>query len=139
MWTEIDWRCAHHNHDETNNHNPNDPNCPCTSEWECECNGRFCVHRQYEFLNGAHFGAKNIAGGVIFRDNEIWNAFNGIRVKAGSAPQDGEETLNFEVYRNAFHYIRDNPVEPEDTVLNWRVYHNRIRNAHAWFSLDGVS
>ncbi|HEV8309364.1 MAG TPA: hypothetical protein VGW35_17025 [Methylomirabilota bacterium] len=142
MWTSIDWRCSHHN--------TNDPDlckCPCGADWECECNEAFCSGRQFEFFNGALFGGRNIAGGVVFRHNDIWNAFNGIRVKAEytrhtEPPErvdlDGKGNLNFEVYANRFSFVRDNPVEPESTAFNWRVFHNRIWNAHAWFAFDDV-
>lgn len=96
--------------------------------------------RDYSFFNGALFASWNIAGGVVVRQNQVSNAFNGIRMDAprGKKYRD-KRNLNVEIYANTFRYIRDNPIEPEATATNWWVHHNRIYNAHSWFSFDGVA
>ena len=91
----------------------------------------------YYYYNGGLFGSVDISGSVVIRRNVICNAFNGLRLKANAA-KAGRLNHNVEIYGNAFHDIRDNPVEPERTAVNWHVRENRIANAHAWFSLDAV-
>lgn len=92
----------------------------------------------YFYYNGGFFGSVNISGSVIFRDNTLCTAFNGLRLKADAAKGD-RLNHNVEITGNRFHRLRDNPVEPERTAVNWYVSGNRIANAHAWFSLDGVA
>ena len=92
----------------------------------------------YFYYNGGFFGSVNISGSVIFRDNTLCTAFNGLRLKADAAKGD-RLNYNVEISGNRFHRLRDNPVEPERTATNWYVTQNRIVNAHAWFSLDGVA
>ncbi len=97
-------------------------------------------HGSKGYLNGGLVGGKNILGGVVIRDNAIRNAYNGIRIKSAvcRTPTSCESNLNIEISGNYFDYIRDNPIEPEGYGGNWWVHHNRIHNAHAWFSLNGV-
>ncbi len=93
----------------------------------------------YSHFNGALFGSWNIIGSVVVRNNYIENAFNGIRMVAPRGKQyRGKRNINVEIYGNKFHYIRDNPIEPEATATNWWIHHNEIFNAHSWFSFDGV-
>ena len=94
--------------------------------------------RPYHHLNGALFGSWNILGGVVFRNNRIHNAFNGIRL---DVPENGvlhTRNLNIEIYGNRFYYIRDNSVEPEHEVTNLWVHGNWSLNAYASLSTDGV-
>ena len=42
------------------------------------------------------------------------------------------------MYDNEFSFTRDNVLEPEYDASNWWFFNNRIRNAHAWFSFDGL-
>lgn len=96
-------------------------------------------HGSWEPYNGAFFGAAHSIGGVIFRNNVIRNAYNGIRMTARKKKCPfGDCNINVEVYDNDFAFIRDNPVEAEDAAYNWRVFHNTIRNSHSLFSLDGA-
>ena len=92
----------------------------------------------YYYYNGGLFGAVDISGSLIFRGNTVCCAFNGLRLKANAAKGD-RLNYNVEIYGNRFHDVRDNPVEPERTAVNWYVTGNRIVNAHAWFSLDAVA
>jgi hypothetical protein len=91
----------------------------------------------YYYYNGGLFGAVDISGSVVVRRNTICQAFNGLRLKANAA-KAGRLNHNVEIYANRFHDIRDNPVEPERTAVNWHIRANVIVNAHAWFSLDAV-
>lgn len=92
----------------------------------------------YYYYNGGLFGSVDISGSLIVRGNTICSAFNGLRLKANAAKGD-RLNHNVEIYANRFHDVRDNPVEPERTAVNWYVTGNRIANAHAWFSLDAVA
>lgn len=92
---------------------------------------------------GALFAALDIAGGVIIRGNKVRNAFNGVRMDVSKPLRDdrswlGKLSANVEVYDNDFAFIRDNVLEPEYDATNWWFHGNRIRNAHAWFSFDGL-
>jgi|GEM_PF-474141 len=91
----------------------------------------------YYYYNGGLFGSVDISGSVVIRQNTVCNAFNGLRLKA-NASKAGRLNHNVEIYGNRFHDIRDNPIEPERTAVNWHVRENSIANAHAWFSLDAV-
>ena len=93
--------------------------------------------KRYFYYNGGLFGSVGISGSVVFRNNTICDTFNSIRMKADKKNTDNTN-LNVEIYGNTFLRTRDNPVEPESASINWWVHHNRIHNAHAWFSLDGV-
>ncbi|HKY95144.1 MAG TPA: hypothetical protein VJL84_07545, partial [Kiloniellales bacterium] len=92
-------------------------------------------HHLWRPLNGALFASFNIAGNVLFADNTIERAFNGIRMW-NAAEGSGR---NVEVRGNVFRFIRDNPVEAEGRAENWIVKHNVFQNAHAWISTDGVA
>lgn len=92
---------------------------------------------------GALFAGLDIAGGVIIRRNKVSYAFNGVRIDVSTSLRDapawrGKLSSNIEVYDNEFSFIRDNVLEPEYDATNWWFHGNRIRNAHAWFSFDGL-
>lgn len=92
---------------------------------------------------GALFAGLDIAGGVIIRRNKVEYAFNGVRIDVSTPMRDdpgwrGKLSANIEVYDNEFSFIRDNVLEPEYDATNWWFHGNRIRNAHAWFSFDGL-
>jgi hypothetical protein len=96
---------------------------------------------------GALFASLDIPGGVIVRRNKVHNVFNGVRMdvsgtKRRKLPKHrvwiGKLNTNVEVYNNDFSFTRDNVLEPEFDATNWWFYGNRIRNAHAWFSFDGL-
>jgi hypothetical protein len=96
---------------------------------------------------GALFASLDIPGGVIIRGNKVHNAFNGVRMDVSRAKRRrmpkspswiGKLNTNVEVYDNDFSFTRDNVLEPEFDATNWWFYGNRIRNAHAWFSFDGL-
>ena len=94
-------------------------------------------------LNGALFGSEDIAGSVVVRSNRVAHAFNAVRmnVSAGGRRDSslrGRLNANVHIHHNRFDYIRDNVVEPEFDSTNWWVHDNVIRNAHAWFSFDGL-
>ena len=95
-------------------------------------------HGSRKHLNGAFVGATSIAGGVIIRRNTMRNAYNAVRLKSTDCPETMLCNMNVEIYDNSMEYIRDNPIEIEQHAANWWVYGNRIRNAHAWFSMDGA-
>jgi len=96
---------------------------------------------------GALFASIDIPGGVIVRGNKVHNDFNGVRMDVSSAKRRkipksqswiGKLNANVEVYDNEFSFTRDNVLEPEFDATNWWFHGNRIRNAHAWFSFDGL-
>lgn len=93
--------------------------------------------KRYFYYNGGIFGSLSIPGSVVVRGNRICDAFNGLRMKADKKPAY-PQNHNVEIYDNHMLRTRDNPVEPERAATNWWVHHNRIHNAHAWFSLDEV-
>jgi hypothetical protein len=98
---------------------------------------------KFQALAGALFAGLNIAGDVIIRGNHVQHAFNGVRIDVSTgfrAQQNwrGRLSANIEVYDNDFAFIRDNVLEPEYDATNWWFHDNRIRNAHAWFSFDGL-
>ena len=105
-------------------------------------------HGAYQHFNGALLGGMHIAGDVIFRHNQVVNAFNGIRLTARSCskiPADGklprtECRFNHRVwiYDNDFSYVRDNPVELEDWAEDAYIFQNQFHNAHAPLSFDGM-
>jgi hypothetical protein len=94
-------------------------------------------HGSRAYLNGGLIGSFGTRGDIIIRHNVIRNAYNGVRIRTNRC-EYRECNVNVEIYDNDFQFIRDNPVEPEDQAINWWIHHNRIYNAHAWFSLDGV-
>ncbi len=92
---------------------------------------------------GALFASLDSPGGVIVRGNRVHNAFNALRMNVSAAQRAdpswlGKLNTNVEVYDNDFSFIRDNVLEPEYDATNWWFHGNRIRNAHAWFSFDGL-
>lgn len=95
-------------------------------------------HGEYVHFNGSLIYAKGIPGSIILRNSRIRNAFNGIRMK-GHKDKVGLTNMNVEIYNNLFENIRDNPVEPEVDATNWWMHHNKIRDAHAYFSFTEVA
>jgi len=96
---------------------------------------------------GALFASLDIPGGIIVRGNKVHNDFNGVRMDVSGAKRRklpkrrnwiGKLNTNVEVYDNDFSFTRDNVLEPEFDATNWWFFGNRIRNAHAWFSFDGL-
>jgi hypothetical protein len=92
---------------------------------------------------GALFAGVNVAGDVIIRGNVVRHAFNAVRMDVSKAAREdpfwrGKLNTNVQVYDNDFAFIRDNVLEPEYDATNWWFHGNRIRNAHAWFSFDGL-
>jgi hypothetical protein len=94
-------------------------------------------HGSRAYLNGGLIGSFGTRGDIIVRHNIVRNAYNGVRLRANKC-EHSQCNVNVEIYDNEFQFIRDNPVEPEDQAINWWIFHNRIYNAHAWFSLDGI-
>ncbi|NMC49134.1 MAG: right-handed parallel beta-helix repeat-containing protein [Desulfovibrio sp.] len=94
--------------------------------------------KRYFYYNGGIFGSYGISGSVVIRDNIIQDSFNGMRMKADKKARDSQNH-NVEFYGNRLERVRDNPVEPERSAMNWWIHHNDIRDAHAWFSLDEVA
>ncbi|KAB1072336.1 hypothetical protein [Methylobacterium planeticum] len=104
-------------------------------------------HGTYEHFNGALLGGSDVQGPVIFRRNRVLAAYNGIRLKAsgcedlpasGLSPTSCPFNANLWIFDNLFSYVRDNPVELETWATNAHIFHNRIHNAHAWFSFDDM-
>lgn len=93
--------------------------------------------KRYFYYNGGIFGSYGISGSVVLRGNTLCDTFNGMRMKAEKSKAD-TQNHNVEIYDNTMLRTRDNPVEPESAATNWWMHHNRIHDAHAWFSLDEV-
>ncbi|RCK46801.1 hypothetical protein TH30_09465 [Thalassospira profundimaris] len=95
----------------------------------------------FRYLNGAFFGADDIAGDVEISRNDIRDCYNGIRMDVSSfnvgAPI-GTFNRDIRIMDNRFSYIRDNPIEPEFVALGWWIGRNRFYNCHKLFSQDGV-
>ncbi len=94
-------------------------------------------HGSRAYLNGSLISSFDTRGDIVVRRNIIRNAYNGVRISAKNCKQP-QCNVNVEIYDNDLQFNRDNPVEPEHQAINWWIHHNRIYNAHGWFSLDGV-
>ncbi|WP_033069605.1 hypothetical protein [Thalassospira australica] len=95
----------------------------------------------YRYLNGAFFGADDIAGDVEISRNDICDCYNGIRMDVSNENLDapvGRFNRDVRIFDNQFRYIRDNPIEPEATAVGWWIGRNRFYNCHKLFSQDGV-
>lgn len=97
-------------------------------------------HGSLSFFNGSLFCPKGTGGSHVIRANKVVNAFNGFRWKGVDSSEKPSLNLdsNIEVYDNDISNIRDNDIEPEGSVYNLHVYHNRTNNAHKTMSVDGV-
>jgi len=124
--------------------------CDIHNDWDCPVSIWSDVpwgvvhHHFWRPLNGALFMARDILGNVRILDNQIFDAYNGIRTTLSdqclrTVACIERTSLGFEIARNTFENIRDNPVEPEDHMAFWVVKHNTFINAHAVISTDGVS
>jgi hypothetical protein len=91
-------------------------------------------HHIWRPLNGALFGAYNVAGNVLFENNVVERAYNGFRM-ISERPGTGR---NIEIRGNRFRLVRDNAVEPEGRGDGWVIKHNAFENVHAWISTEGV-
>lgn len=91
-------------------------------------------------FNGGLFVSRNVGGVVRIQNNEIRNAYNGVRMKVSPDCETclSEGNRDVIIRDNLFAYIRDNPVEPEYAANDWRIYRNRFYNSHGWISLDTV-
>ncbi|MGH8248437.1 MAG: hypothetical protein ACREUU_18615, partial [Gammaproteobacteria bacterium] len=105
----------------------------------------WCEYKYGQLISqrGALFAGANVAGDVIIRRNKVQHAFNAVRMDVSKSARGdpfwrGKLNTNVEVYDNDFAFIRDNVLEPEYDATNWWFHGNRIRNAHAWFSFDGL-
>jgi hypothetical protein len=95
-------------------------------------------HGAYAYYNGALAGGVDVHGDIEVARNVVRNAYNGIRFATSTDRREailGRFNVNARIHDNAFINIRDNAVEPEHTLLNWHIYRNTVRNAHAPFSI----
>src|SRR3954463_8019558 len=124
--------------------------CDIHNNWDCPVSIWSDVpwgvvhHHFWRPLNGALFMARDILGNVRVSSNHIFDAYNGIRTTLSDQCLKviaciERTSLGFEIVRNTFENIRDNPIEPEDHMAFWIVKHNTFINAHAVISTDGVS
>lgn len=98
-------------------------------------------HGAYAYYNGALVGGRDFERNALIEHNRVESAFNGIRFETSSTDRreiQGRFNVNFRIRHNGFRNIRDNAVEPEDTLLNWHVYGNAFHNVHACFSLHDL-
>lgn len=94
----------------------------------------------HSYFSGALFGSWDIRGDIVITRCLVSNVFNAVRMDC--EPDHAlrrYRNLNVRIFDNTFEYVRDNVIEPEQSALNWWVYHNKMRNAHAYFSLHNVS
>ncbi len=110
---------------------------PTEAIWQ-DIDWLYTHHTQYAYMNGGFFGSLNFTSGLIFSNNKIEYAFNGLRMTIDSDDVSAFNR-NVQVCKNSFSYIRDNAIEPEGHALNWHMYHNRFFNNHAPFSFDNVA
>ncbi len=77
--------------------------------------------------------------GLVARDNEITDFFNG--VIASTWGHLGEEGWNADIdcYRNLFWHVNDDPMEPEGTCINNRYYLNTAVRSHQGISLCPIT
>ncbi len=99
-------------------------------------------HGEQNYLNGAFFQGRNIAGNVAIENNKIKDAFNAIRIKVSSklcpTSKSCDYNRNVFIKNNKFYRISDNVIEPETYASNWKVTDNLVVDTHAAFSFDGV-
>ncbi len=93
-------------------------------------------HGKHNHYNGAFFQGRDIGGNVDLRNNEVRNAFNGVRIKT-----TGEHTTsNVRISGNAFYNVSDNAIEPEGGKhVGWSILGNHFEGFHGPISLDGVT
>jgi hypothetical protein len=85
-------------------------------------------------FDGSFFNGLDIAGDVEVAHCCIEHAFNGVHLfNRANDPALGR---NVHVHHCTFSHVRDNPVEPEDTALNWWIHDNEIFNSYKWFSME---
>lgn len=99
--------------------------------------GHVDVDRDARAYDGDFFRAWNIIGFVVFRDNELADAFNAIHFFNSTAgATDRSFSRNVLIENNRFERIRDNAVEPEGGAWNWIVRHNQFIDCYSPFSLE---
>ena len=95
-------------------------------------------HGAYAYYNGALLGGIDVHGDIEVAGNTVINAFNGVRFTTSSKDPEhirGRFNVNARIHHNRFDNIRDNVFEPEETLLNWHIHDNLVRNTHAPFSI----
>ncbi len=90
-------------------------------------------------LLGAELTAIQLTGGakrVVIRNNFIDGTFNGI----GSNNKDFDRYSGMDVdsYNNRIINLNDDAFEPEQQVINWRIWNNRIENTAVGLSTGPV-
>ncbi len=95
-------------------------------------------HGGYAYYNGAFVGGVDHAGDIVIRGNSITHAYNGVRFATSETARSAilhRFNVNVQIFENHFENIRDNAIEPEQTLLNWHIHDNWIKNVHAAFSM----
>ena len=104
-------------------------------------------HGIHAYFNGAFLQGRDLGPGITIRDNEIRNAFNGIRIKVRESScllsEDADKTdcphnHDILVEGNFFERISDNAFEPENFAKNVTIRGNTFRGFNGALSLDGV-
>lgn len=113
LWRDVLWADVHEDYD------PDDPENKYTGD------------RAYD---GSFFCGLRIAGDVEIASCHVEHAFNGVHL----FNQNRDPTLarNVHVHRCCFEFIKDNPIEAENSACNWWIHDNQFFNAHKWFSME---
>ena len=96
----------------------------------------------YRYLNGAFFGADDIAGDIVIRGNDVRHCYNAVRMDVSATNLQkpiGSFNRNVRIIDNRFSFVRDNPIEPEATAVGWWVAYNQFYNCHKLFSQDNLA
>lgn len=113
IWRQIPWQNIH-------GAPPDDPPVNIATDWR--------------LFDGDFFRASEIAGGVTIAHCRIGQAFNAIH--CFNDPGEFSLSRDLHVHDCVFFEIRDNVFEAENVAENWWFHHNRIHNAHKWFSFE---
>ncbi len=113
IWTTIPWSRIH-------GAPPDDPRVEVEHDWR--------------LFDGDFFRGDGIKGGVTVDHCRIGQAFNAVHLFNDRG--DLDLSRDVEVRNCTFFEIRDNVLEAETVARNWWFHHNRIFNAHKWFSFE---
>ncbi len=89
---------------------------------------------------GAEMNSVTLAGGAkrsVIRNNTIIGTFNGIG--SNNTGYDRYSAQDIDSYNNLIQQVNDDAFEPEQQVINWRIWNNRIENTAVGLSTGPVS
>lgn len=88
----------------------------------------------------AEGGAVSLRGGPgqVVRRNKIRGFFNGVTASTWGNLTDESLNSDLDIYDNEFYEIGDDPVEPEGTCMNVRIWGNTMRHCHTAVSMGPI-